>query len=97
VKLFQAKYNKLPDYAQASSSVAGVVLQLAIEKVGTIEPDKVRDALATTDFSTFYGPVKFGPTGQNVTADNPIFQIQARKIVMIAPASVKQGDLQLMK
>jgi branched-chain amino acid transport system substrate-binding protein len=97
VKLFEAKYKKLPDYAQASSSVAGVVLQLAIEKVGSIEADKVRDALATTNFATFYGPVKFGPTGQNITADNPIFQIQAKKIVMVAPASVKQGDLQLMK
>ncbi len=97
VKLFKARYNKDPDYAQASSSAAGVVLQMAIEKLGTIDPDKVRDALAATEFQTFYGPIKFGPSGQNVTADNPIFQIQNRKIVMVAPASVKQGDLQLMK
>ena len=97
VKLFQAKYNKPPDYAQASSSAAGVVLQLAIEKAGTIDPEKVRDMLASTVFQTFYGPIKFGPSGQNVTADNPIFQIQNKKIVILAPDNVKAGDLQLMK
>ena len=97
VKLFQAKYHKVADYAQASSSVAGVVLQLAIEKAGSIDPEKVRDVLANTKFDTFYGPIKFGPSGQNVTADNPIFQIQNKKITIIAPADVKAGDLQLIK
>jgi len=97
VKLFEAKYNKLPDYAQASSSAAGSVLEMAIAKANTIDNDKVRDVLASTTFDTFYGPVKFGPSGQNATADNPIFQIQNQKIVMVAPPSVKQGDLQLMK
>ena len=97
VSQFKARYTKQADYAQASSSAAGVVLQMAIEKAGSIEADKVRDMLASTEFRTFYGPIKFGPTGQNITADNPIFQIQNRKIVMIAPAAVKQGDLQLMK
>ena len=97
VKLFQAKYGKLPDYAQASSSAAGAVLQMAIEKAGSIDPEKVRDALAATEFDTFYGPIKFGPTGQNVIADNPIFQIQDKKIVITAPDSVKRGTLQLMK
>jgi branched-chain amino acid transport system substrate-binding protein len=97
VKAFKAKFNKEPDYIQASSSVAGVVLQMAIEKAGSIESDKVCDVLAATEFQTFYGPIKFGPSGQNVTADNPIFQIQDKKIVMLAPSAVKQGSLQLMK
>lgn len=97
VKLFEAKYSKAPDYAQASSSVAGVVLQQAVEQAASIDSDKVRDVLASVTFPTFYGPVKFGPTGQNVTADNPIFQIQDKKIIIIAPAASKRGDLQLMK
>jgi branched-chain amino acid transport system substrate-binding protein len=95
-KLFEAKFKQVPDYAQASSSAAGVVLQLAIEKAGTIDPQKVRDVLASTTFDTFYGPIKFGPTGQNIQADNPVLQIQNKKIVILAPAAVKQGDLQLM-
>jgi branched-chain amino acid transport system substrate-binding protein len=97
VKLFTAKYHKEPDYAQASSSAAGVVLQMAIEKAGSIESDKVRDALAANTFQTFYGTIKFGPSGQNATAGNPILQIQNKKIVIVAPPDMKQGEFQLMK
>ena len=96
-RLFEAKYKKTPDYAQAASSAAGVVLQSAIESAGTITPEKVRDVLASKTFDTFYGPIKFGPTGQNIQADNPVLQIQNEKIVIIAPAKVKQGNLQLMQ
>ena len=38
--------------------------RLAIEKAGTLDPAKVRDALATIETPTFFGRVKFGPTGQ---------------------------------
>jgi branched-chain amino acid transport system substrate-binding protein len=96
-KLFEARYHKSPDYAQASSSAAGVVLQMAIEKAGTIDPEKVREALASSEFATFYGPIKFGPTGQNTLANNPIFQIQDKKVVLIAPPNVKQGNFALME
>jgi branched-chain amino acid transport system substrate-binding protein len=96
-KLFEAKYKQTPDYAQASSSAAGVVLQMAIEKAATIDPQKVRDMLASTTFDTFYGPIKFGPSGQDIQADNPVLQIQNQKIVIIAPAAMKQGTLQLMQ
>jgi len=96
-QLFEAKYHKVPDYAEASSSAVGVVLQMAIEAAGTIDPEKVREGLASTEFHTFYGPIKFGPTGQNVVANNPVFQIQDKKIVIVAPTSVKQGSFELMK
>jgi branched-chain amino acid transport system substrate-binding protein len=62
-----------------------------------VDPEKVRDVLASTEFKTFYGPIKFGPTGQNIIANNPIFQIRNRKIVLIAPADVKQGNFELIK
>jgi branched-chain amino acid transport system substrate-binding protein len=97
VKLFTERYKKSPDYTEAASSAAGVVLQMAIEKAGTIDSQRVRDELASDDFATFYGSVKFGPNGQNAAIGDPIFQIQDKKIVIISPADAKQGDLQLMK
>jgi len=97
VKLFNERYKKSPDYAQAASSACGVVLQMAIEKVGSLDSEKLQPVLANTEFPTFYGPIKFGPTGQSISADNPIFQIQNKKIVITAPENVKQGTLQLMK
>ena len=95
-KLFEAKYHKAPDYIQAAASASGVVLQMAIQKANSIDPSKVRDALASNTFHTFYGPIKFGPGGQNQVANDPIFQIQKQKIVMLAPANVKNGSLELM-
>ena len=81
-----------PDYAQASAAAAGEVLQLAIEKAGTLDPAKVRDALAALDTTTFFGRIKFGPTGQISSLDPPVFQLQGGKPVVIFPDYVKQAD-----
>jgi branched-chain amino acid transport system substrate-binding protein len=92
-KLWEQKYKSVPDYAQASAAAAGDILQLAIEKAGSIDPKKVRDALAALDATTFYGRVKFGPNGQITSLDPPVFQIQGGKPVVIFPEYIKQGDL----
>ena len=95
VKLFREKYKSTPDYAQASASAAGALFQLAIEKAGSLDPQKVRDALASLDVVTFYGPVKFGPTGQITSLEPPVFQIQGAKPVVLSPQQIKQGELKL--
>src|SRR5690606_15150115 len=95
VKLFEAKYKMTPDYAQASSSVSGELFRLAIERVGSLDREKVRDELANMDVVTFWGPVRFGPTGQINSLEPPVFQIQGGKAVVVHPAEIKQGDLQL--
>jgi branched-chain amino acid transport system substrate-binding protein len=91
-KLWSAKHKDEPDYAQASAGVAGEVLQLAIESAGTLDPAKVRDALAALDTVTFFGRIKFGPTGQISSLDPPVFQLQGGKPVVIFPDYVKQAD-----
>ncbi|GAB5374548.1 MAG: amino acid ABC transporter substrate-binding protein [Acuticoccus sp.] len=94
VSAFEGAYGSAPDYAEASASAAGVILQLAIEKAGTIDPNAVRDALAGLDATTFYGPVKFGETGQIVSLEPPVFQIQGGATKVVYPEAVKQADLQ---
>jgi len=94
-KMFRAKYGQEPDYGEASSAVSGVVLQLAIEAAGTLDRQKVRDTLAAMNTMTFFGPIKFGPTGQVVSLDPPVFQVQNGKQVVVLPAAIKQGDLKL--
>jgi branched-chain amino acid transport system substrate-binding protein len=84
---------KDPDYVHASAAAALVVLQKAIEKAGTIDKAKVRDALASIDVMTFYGPVKFGPNGMNGGRDLPIVQVQAGKVVPLYPTAIKAGSL----
>jgi len=95
VKAFQAKYGALPDYAEGSASAAGAILQLAIEKAGSIERTKVRDALAAMNEMTFWGRVQFGANGQITSLEPPVFQIQKGKPTVIHPKSIRQGELQL--
>ncbi|MBQ8105890.1 MAG: amino acid ABC transporter substrate-binding protein [Afipia sp.] len=95
VKLFKEKYKSEPDYAQASASVSGALFQMAIEKAGSLDKDKVRDELAKMDVMTFFGPVKFGPTGQINSLEPPVFQLQGGKPVVLSPALIKQGDFKL--
>jgi branched-chain amino acid transport system substrate-binding protein len=92
-KEFVAREKKDPDYVNASAAAALVVLQKAIEKAGTLDKAKVRDALAATDLLTFYGPVKFTANGMNQGRDLPIIQVQGTKIVPLYPAPIKAGSL----
>ncbi|MCD0419887.1 amino acid ABC transporter substrate-binding protein [Rhodopseudomonas sp. BR0M22] len=95
VKLFKAKYNAEPDYAHASAALCGALFQIAIEKAGSLDRDKVRDALASLDVVTFFGPVRFGANGQINSLDPPVFQIQSGKPVVLFPQAIKQGDLKI--
>jgi branched-chain amino acid transport system substrate-binding protein len=95
VKLFKDTYKADPDYANASASVSGALFQIAIEKSGTINRQKVRDELAKMDVTTFYGQVRFGPNGQITSLEPPIFQIQDAKPIVVYPAGIKQGDLKI--
>lgn len=90
---FVEREKKDPDYVHASAAAALVVLQKAIEKAGTLDKAKVRDALAATDVLTFYGPVKFGPNGMNQGRELPIIQVQAGKVVPLFPAAIEAGTL----
>jgi branched-chain amino acid transport system substrate-binding protein len=94
-KLFREKYKLEPDYGEASSAVSGVVLQLAIEAAGTLDKKAVREELAKMNTMTFFGPIKFGPNGQEIALDPPVFQVQNGKQVVILPEAIKQGTLKL--
>ncbi|UGV25315.1 ABC transporter substrate-binding protein [Rhodopseudomonas boonkerdii] len=92
VKLFKDKYKSEPDYAHASAAVCGALFQMAIEKAGSLDRDKVRDELAKMDVVTFWGPVKFGANGQINSLEPPVFQIQGGKPIVLFPEAIKQGD-----
>lgn len=93
VAAFEAEYDSRPDYAEASASAAGVILQLAIEAAGSIDPTAVRDALAAMDATTFYGDIRFGETGQITSLEPPVFQIQDGEAKVVHPEAIKQADM----
>lgn len=96
-KEFLAKANSDPDYIHASCAAGAAVLQNAIERAGSTDKAKVRDALANTDIVTFYGPVKFSPNGMNQVRNVPIIQVQDKQIKILQPDEIKNADLQIMK
>jgi branched-chain amino acid transport system substrate-binding protein len=96
-KDFVAREKSDPDYVHASCAAAAVVLQDAIERAGSTDKSKVRDALAATNVSTFYGPVKFAANGMNEVRDLPIIQVQDKQIKVLHPADIKDGEMMLLK
>jgi branched-chain amino acid transport system substrate-binding protein len=96
-KEFKAKEKEDPDYVHASCAAAVEVLQDAIGRAGSTDKKKVRDALAATNVDTFYGPVRFGPTGMNQVRELPIIQVQDKAIKVLLPADIKSGEMVLIK
>jgi branched-chain amino acid transport system substrate-binding protein len=95
-KAYEKRYNVVPDYGEASSTACAVALQMAAEKAQSIDPIALRDALVGLDILTFYGPIKFGPNGQIESQKCPVFQLQGGKRIIVAPADVSQGKLQII-
>jgi branched-chain amino acid transport system substrate-binding protein len=74
-----------------------VVLADAIERAGSSDKNKVRDALAATNVATFYGPIKFSANGMNEVRDLPVIQVQDKSIKVVHPADIKDGELVFLK
>jgi len=58
-KAFEDKFHVKADYHAAGGYAAGMILQHAIEQAGSLDTDKVTQALDATDVTTFFGHVKF--------------------------------------
>jgi branched-chain amino acid transport system substrate-binding protein len=87
-KAFEAVYHHRPDYHNAESTATCLAFQYAIQNAGSLDPEKVRDALAKLDVTTFYGLLKFDSRGINVYKPMVTNQIQNGKLVTVWPAGL---------
>lgn len=85
------KHSIEPSYHVANASLAGYVLQKAIEKAGSVESEKVREALTQIELDTFFGKVKFDEAGRNVAGTSVAIQIQNGELMEIYPAQYARG------
>ena len=92
-KRFKQEFGYDPDYHPPQSTAALEVYQAAIEKVGSLDPKKVRDAVAATDIMTAYGPIRFNSKGQNIAKGMGVIQIQNGRPVMVYPTEYKEAEL----
>jgi branched-chain amino acid transport system substrate-binding protein len=69
------------------------VIAAAIEKAGTLNREKVRDAIAATDMMTVTGPVKFQSNGKRQVAIPVVTQWQKGKTELVWPTTQKVKPL----
>jgi branched-chain amino acid transport system substrate-binding protein len=91
--IFKKEYGYEPDYHPPQSMAALEVFQRAIQKTGSLDPEKVRDAIAQTNIMTAYGPVRFDARGVNIGKAMAVVQIQGGKPIVVWPASAAEGPL----
>ncbi len=101
---YEEKWGIAPEGLGSSSSYMAVyVLKDAIERAGSLDPDKVVKALEETDMMGVYGRIRFDPKShQVIPADDPeegavgsILQWQDGKRVVVYPKSIATGEILL--
>jgi branched-chain amino acid transport system substrate-binding protein len=81
-KQFQERFGYEADYHVASGAACVLAFKIAIERASSLDPKKVRDALAVLDAETMYGRVKFEPSGQ-IAMGQVLVQIQGGKVTPV--------------
>jgi branched-chain amino acid transport system substrate-binding protein len=96
-KGFKAAYpeyeSKKVPYQTAQASAAVYVYMDAFQRAGSLEKEKVRDALSATDMKTFYGGIKFSAAGNNIAKPMVLRQIQNGKYNVVAPSEFASHKL----
>ncbi len=94
---FKAAYpeyaEKTVPYQTAQASAAVYVFKDAFERAGTLDKEAVRDAIAETDLSTFYGQIRFSEAGNNIAKPMVLRQIQDGKYNVVAPSEFASHKL----
>jgi branched-chain amino acid transport system substrate-binding protein len=67
VAAYKAKHNKLPAVTVGVTYSCVQILADAIKRAGTLDRNKIRDAVAATDMTSVQGPVKFRADGVGIT------------------------------
>ena len=92
-KRFEKEYGYVPPYQAAESTASVLVYVDALQRAGTFDTEKVRDAIAATKLETFYGWVDFDDTGKNIAKPMVLRQIQKGKYVPVAPSKFAAGNV----
>lgn len=77
---FEKKYGRKPGYQAAGAAAAGLVLHLSILSAGSLDTDKVIDAVASFSQTTFYGDIEFSRAGLNRGNDPTTLQVQPQDV-----------------
>jgi branched-chain amino acid transport system substrate-binding protein len=81
-QLFQRRFNYEPDYHVASAVADVETFAYALEAAGTLDREKVRDAIAKCDFESIYAPIRYQANGQ-IDIPQIVIQVENGQVVPI--------------
>lgn len=90
---FEKRYKEKPAYYSAFSFAGGTVLEEVVKKVGSLDQEKLREALTTFETDTIMGHHKVNPdTGKQEGVTGKLVQIRDGKREIVMPEDLKTMD-----
>ena len=98
-EMYKIKVGRDLDDTSARNMQSFFALADAINRAGSTDPEKIRDALTKTDLKPNqlmmgYQGVKFDDTGQNVLAATYLIQLQGKQYRLVWPEAAASSKLQ---
>ena len=90
---YREKYDATPPYQTAAAYAGMQIMEAAVKKVGSLDHEKIRDALQQLEMMTIFGAYKVDEKGAQMGKHAYVFQIQDGKRKVIWPENVKEADL----
>jgi branched-chain amino acid transport system substrate-binding protein len=90
---FEKEFGYPTPYQSAESTAVVLVFADAFERAGSLDPEKVRDAIASTDLMTMFAPIKFDSTGKNIAKQMVLYQVRNGAYKVVAPAKWADSKL----
>ena len=81
-QLFQHRFNYEPDYHVASAVADVETFAYALEAAGTLDREKVRDAIAKSNFESVYATIRYQANGQ-IDIPQIVIQVENGQVVPI--------------
>jgi branched-chain amino acid transport system substrate-binding protein len=97
--MYKAKTGRDLDDTSGRNMQGFLALAEAIDRAGSTDPDKIRDALAKTDLKPDqlmmgYQGIKFDETGQNILAATYLIQLHGNRYELVWPETAATSKLQ---
>jgi branched-chain amino acid transport system substrate-binding protein len=86
VKRYEKKFGHGPDYHSASDYAAMEVLEAAVKQAGSLDQQKIAQAVSKLELDTVYGKFKVDAKGVQVGYISHLLQWQKGKQVLVWPA-----------
>jgi len=94
MEAYQKRFNASMSSHSVQSYSATMVLRDALERAGSPDRAKIREALAKTNLGDHIlpqGPIQFDKTGENVNAQPVLLQNQGGKTLVVGPAQFAEA------